>query len=68
MRLRGTVESFDAVRGDGTILAEDGSRYYFHCVEIADGSRHVEVGAVVSARRVPGRRGVDEAAEVRSLP
>ncbi|WP_420450376.1 cold shock domain-containing protein [Ilumatobacter sp.] len=47
-RRRGTVAEFDAGSGLGVVEAADGSRYAFHCVEIADGSREVEVGAAVS--------------------
>jgi cold shock CspA family protein len=45
--MTGTVVEFDADVGLGVILAGD-VRYPFHCVEIADGSRDVEVGAVVT--------------------
>ncbi len=44
---RGTVASFDAHRGLGTVAAESGETYMFHCVEIADGTRQVEVGTAV---------------------
>jgi cold shock CspA family protein len=60
----GTVESFDEPRGLGTLLAEDGRRYLFHCLEIADGSRTIAVGTAVRARRVVGHLGQDEAASL----
>ena len=44
---RGTVESFDDQAGLGTIVDDDGVEYPFHCIEIADGSRTIEVGAEV---------------------
>lgn len=60
MRVEGVVTAFDEVRGDGEVTTEGGERLYLHCVEIADGSRRVALGArVVGVRRV-GRRGADE--------
>jgi cold shock CspA family protein len=44
---RGVVEAFDAAVGLGTIRAMDGTIYPFHCIEIADGSRDIAVGAEV---------------------
>ncbi len=44
---RGTVAAFDEPVGLGTIVAADGTEYGFHCIEIADGSRTVGVGAQV---------------------
>jgi CspA family cold shock protein len=43
----GVVTSFDAHRGLGEITGADGADYPFHCAEIADGSRRIEVGAAV---------------------
>lgn len=43
-----TVTSFDAHVGLGTIRLDDGSEVPFHCAEIADGSRLIEVGTRVS--------------------
>jgi CspA family cold shock protein len=45
--LTGTVDEFDEVRGLGTLRGDDGRTYPFHCIEIADGSRTIEVGAAV---------------------
>jgi len=45
--MTGTVTGFDADVGLGVIEA-DGARYPFHCIEIADGSRDIAVGAVVT--------------------
>ncbi len=45
--LTGTVVEFDAMAGLGVIEA-DGVGYPFHCIEIADGSRDIAVGAEVS--------------------
>jgi hypothetical protein len=36
--IEGVIVRFDATRGDGTLLADSGQSYYFHCVHIADGS------------------------------
>jgi CspA family cold shock protein len=44
----GVVASFDENLGLGTILASEGTVYEFHCIEIADGSRAIEVGRDVS--------------------
>jgi cold shock CspA family protein len=45
---RGTVTAFDGPAGLGEVTAEDGTVHPFHCVEIADGTRLIEVGAVVT--------------------
>ena len=47
-RRRGAVTLFDADRGLGEITADDGSTYPFHCIEIADGSRTIDVGTLVT--------------------
>jgi len=44
----GTVVAFDARVGLGEVEADDGTRYPFHCIVIADGTRSIEVGARVS--------------------
>lgn len=62
--LRGFVEAFDEHRGDGFVRTREGEALYFHCVNIADGTRNIALGAVVSARRGVGRRGHDEAVEI----
>ena len=43
----GTVVDFDEYVGLGHVDADDGARYLFHCVEIADGTRTIEVGTTV---------------------
>jgi hypothetical protein len=43
----GTVTAFDAHVGLGDITMTDGSVVMFHCAEIADGSRKIEVGTEV---------------------
>ncbi|MEM8747369.1 MAG: hypothetical protein AAGF91_11755 [Actinomycetota bacterium] len=47
VELSGTVTSFDEHVGLGEVTDTDGGRYLFHCVEIADGSRTIDVGALV---------------------
>ena len=42
-----TVVDFDGHVGLGHVDADDGGRYLFHCVEIADGTRTIDVGARV---------------------
>jgi cold shock CspA family protein len=46
--LVGVVTSFDERRGLGEITDESGEVLPFHCAEIADGSRHINVGQQVS--------------------
>jgi cold shock CspA family protein len=65
--VKGRIESFDERRGDGLLRSEDGERLYFHCVNIADGTRSVTPGETVSARRGVGHLGHDEALEIVKL-
>jgi len=44
---RGVVGSFDESSGLGVVTGDDGTPYPFHCIEIADGSRSIEVGTEV---------------------
>lgn len=60
-RFEGTVETFDFEAGIGTVLGEDGAVLGFHCTEIADGSRTIDVGATVSFVVGPAGPGVWEA-------
>jgi cold shock CspA family protein len=46
--LTGRVVAFDAAVGLGDVESSTGERHAFHCIEIADGSRDIVVGAVVS--------------------
>lgn len=61
----GTVVDFDEHKGYGTTRDESGTEYFFHCTQIADGSRTVEVGAAVSFEVAPGPRGRWEAVSLR---
>ena len=45
--MNGTVTAFDDLRGLGTIATEDGEVYPFHCTQIADGTRAIDVGQAV---------------------
>lgn len=45
--LTGTVISFDREVGLGEVRGDDGVTLPFHCIEIADGTRDIAVGALV---------------------
>ncbi len=45
--MRGTVTAFDAHVGLGDITMTDGMIVMFHCAEIADGSRQIDIGSEV---------------------
>lgn len=45
--MRGTVTAFDAHVGLGDITVTDGTIVMFHCAEIADGSRKIDIGSEV---------------------
>jgi CspA family cold shock protein len=51
--MRGTVAAFDDPRGLGTITADDGVAYPFHCTQIADGTRTIAVGTAVRFELLP---------------
>ena len=63
----GVVSEFDDEVGLGTVRTADGAEYRFHCVEIADGTRTIEVGTRVmfTAR---AKLGIDEAAAITATP
>jgi CspA family cold shock protein len=61
---RGVVTSFDEVVGLGVITDASGDEFAFHCIEIADGSRSVEVGADVGFELL-AKLGRWEAANIR---
>ncbi len=44
---RGRVTEFDGARGIGTVVADGGAAHWFHAANIADGTRHIEVGTDV---------------------
>jgi CspA family cold shock protein len=62
----GTVSAFDDAKGFGTVREDStGEEHFFHCTAIADGTRTIEVGAVVSFDVVPGRNGRWEARAIK---
>lgn len=62
----GSVESFDDVAGFGLVVDASSSRaYFFHCTEIADGSRTVLPGTDVTFSLSAGHCGRWEARGVR---
>jgi cold shock CspA family protein len=60
----GRVLDFDEHVGLGHVVADDGAEYLFHCVEITDGSRTIEVGAEVQFDLLR-KFGRDEASRLR---
>ena len=64
--LTGAVTGFSEDRGLGTVTASDGRPYSFHVVEIADGSRTIDVGQPVVFRPLP-RFGTFEAGDIRKV-
>jgi cold shock CspA family protein len=68
--MQGTVTEFDDPAGLGTVTADDGTAYRFHCTAIADGTRTIAVDTAVEFETRPARDGTYEAAAVtpRSSP
>lgn len=62
--LTGRVTAFDAAVGLGDVESSTGERHAFHCIEIADGSRDIAVGAEVSFNLL-NKFGRYEAANIR---
>ena len=62
--MRGKVVEWREHEGFGTIEADDGRAYFFHCTRIVDGSRTIEEGAPVTFDVVAGQLGRWEAARV----
>ena len=60
--MTGRVSAFDAHRGYGTIAGDNGDSHFFHCTQIADGSRVIDIGAAVEYEVVAGHGGRWEAA------
>ena len=48
--MNGTVREFDEAKGLGVIDATDDGSFAFHCIEIADGTRTIDVGQAVTFR------------------
>lgn len=51
--LRGTVIEFDGAKGLGHVRSDAGVEYLFHVVEIADGTRTIDIGQPVSFQPLP---------------
>lgn len=62
--MRGKVLAFDEHAGFGTVCADDGQELFFHCTQIADGSRRIAVGTAVRFDAAPGHLGRWEARRV----
>ena len=62
--MEGRVVDWDDHAGFGTVEADDGTAYFFHCTTLIDGSRTIDVGAVVTFDVVAGHLGRWEAARV----
>ena len=64
---QGEVVEFDDHAGWGTVAAADGERWFFHCTTIADGTRTIPIGTVVTFDVVAGNGGRWEAANLRRI-
>jgi cold shock protein len=64
----GTVHTFDPVRGYGTVESDDGRSWFFHCTQIAGGSRTINAGARVRFGVMAGRMGRWEAVALTEAP
>jgi CspA family cold shock protein len=62
--LTGVVAAFDEAAGFGTIRVDDGRDLFFHCTQIADGTRAIAVGSAVTFDVVAGHGGRWEASGV----
>lgn len=51
--IEGVVTEFDDDRGLGTVLSDDGVAFLFHVIEIADGTRSIDVGQAVRFEPLP---------------
>jgi cold shock CspA family protein len=51
--LHGTVSSFDDPAGIGWIAGDDGTDRFFHCTQIADGTRTITPGSPVAYQLLP---------------
>lgn len=60
----GAVANFDEAAGIGIVRGDDGREWFFHCTQVADGSRTVPAGAVVSFEVRAGHLGRWEACAI----
>ena len=51
--VNGEVSHFDSASGLGQILTTQGETYRFHCIEISDESRQINIGAQVTCEIWP---------------
>ena len=65
--MQGVVSGWDDRGGYGTITA-DGVDYFFHCSQLADGTRTTEEGTVVDFDVEAGRLGRWEATNIVQHP
>ena len=65
--MRGSIASFDGVVGLGVIIAADATAVSFHCIEIDDGTRTIEVGVAVEFELL-AKLGRYEASHIRPVP
>jgi cold shock CspA family protein len=64
--MNGQVTQFDEACGLGVVTTADGAEHPFHCVEIADGTRTIDIGIDVEFE--PKRKlGRIEAAAIRPI-
>jgi len=61
--LFGTVTRYDEPVGLGSVLDDEGREYRFHCIEIADGTRTIDVGQAVAFVGLP-RLGLFQAGQI----
>ena len=66
--MTGVVSSFDDAAGLGTITADDGNTFAFHCTAIADGTRTIAVNTTVEFEPKPAHRGTWEAGAITPRP
>ncbi|MEY2565621.1 MAG: cold shock protein [Actinomycetota bacterium] len=66
--MTGSVVDFDERKGYGAIRDDDGRELFFHCTQIADGTRTIAVGAAVTFDVVAGHLGRWEATQVTPDP
>jgi len=65
--MRGTVSEFDEHKGYGIVTTDQERAYFFHCTQIADGSRTIAPGTAVMFELRPWHRGQLEATMVSEL-
>lgn len=64
----GRVATFDGAAGIGTVRGDDGREWFFHCTQIADGSRAIDEDTAVTFKVRPGQLGRWEAYAISPRP